>query len=103
MPVRVLRLIEYIYPDEQTMIEDMSVWHVQGTLLPGRGKQIRSTVLPPEYTETMPPARYFEAVETLQAVEYSNGPIVEHIPGEITFVPGRFIDRTLNERKPRGT
>lgn len=92
MPIRVLRLIEYVYPDGETMAEDMAAWQVQGTMLPGRGKTIRSTVLPAEFCAAMPPARYFEAIRVDHPIEYSLGPQMEQMAGEIEFIPGNLID-----------
>jgi hypothetical protein len=46
--VRVLRLLEYVYPDVASMEADMARWHVQtGTKAHGK-KLMRSTVLPLE-------------------------------------------------------
>lgn len=46
--VRVLRLIEYVYPDTRAMVEDRARWAVQGVYSPRTGLTIRSTVLPVE-------------------------------------------------------
>lgn len=46
--VRVLRLIEYVYPDARAMVEDRARWAVQGVYSPRAGMTIRSTVLPVE-------------------------------------------------------
>lgn len=46
--VRVLRLIEYVYPHAGIMVADMDRWTLQGTLRTPDGKVMRSTVLPPE-------------------------------------------------------
>jgi hypothetical protein len=51
-PVRVLRLMEYIYPDIETATQDMARWQVQGTYKPRQAITIRSTVLPPEVWES---------------------------------------------------
>jgi hypothetical protein len=48
--VRVLRVIEYVYPDAQTMVRDMANWGVQGL---GKFGQVtlNSVVLAPEVVE----------------------------------------------------
>lgn len=46
--VRVLRLIEYVYPDTKTMQEDMGRWLVVDGLRSQGLVRIRSTVLPLE-------------------------------------------------------
>jgi len=46
--VRVLRLIEYVYPDARAMAEDRARWAVQGVYSPRAGMTLRSTVLPVE-------------------------------------------------------
>ena len=50
MTVRVVRILEYIYPDEETAIADMARWQVQnGTYHPrglGNPMTITSAVLP---------------------------------------------------------
>jgi hypothetical protein len=47
--IRVLRLIEYVYPDAETMEEDMACWYVgpigSKRIGIGKTKVIRSTVL----------------------------------------------------------
>lgn len=48
MAVRVLRLMEYTYPDLEAAHQDMERWQVQGTSNPWfvkKGHAIRSTVL----------------------------------------------------------
>lgn len=49
MAVRVVRLMEYIYPDLKTAHKDMSRWAVQGTFYPGgserNDRSITSTVI----------------------------------------------------------
>lgn len=46
--IRVLRVMEYVYPDLKTMQTDMSRWNLQGTMPVVDGTTIRSTVLPLE-------------------------------------------------------
>lgn len=45
--IRVLRLLEYVYPDAETMEKDRAHWYVQGDRVQG-AVRIRSTVLPLE-------------------------------------------------------
>ena len=45
--IRVLRVIEYVYPDADRMAKDMAMWSVQGQTRQG-GTWIRSVALPPE-------------------------------------------------------
>lgn len=47
MAVRVLRLMEYVYPDVESALDDMSRWFVQGTYRPGQlnDRTITSTTL----------------------------------------------------------
>lgn len=45
MAVRVLRLMEYVYKDIESALDDMGRWQVQGTYKPHRGLRISSTVL----------------------------------------------------------
>lgn len=51
--IRVLRLMEYIYPDAETAMRDMERWQVQGTYSPRSGFTIRSTTLPMEMLDTL--------------------------------------------------
>lgn len=57
MAIRVLRVLEYTYENEQVMIEDMQRWGVQGThVVPGRGESrarmiIKSAVVSPEFVK----------------------------------------------------
>jgi hypothetical protein len=44
---RVLRVLEYVYPDAETAFADMANWQVQ-TMRRMGGTTIRSTTLPPE-------------------------------------------------------
>jgi hypothetical protein len=57
MTVKVLRLIEYVYPDAKTMEDDMARWYIPpiGTKTIGIGKTqiIRSTVLTDLQFETV--------------------------------------------------
>lgn len=46
--LRVLRLLEYVYPGAEAMTKDMANWQVQGTYRPRAGFLIRTAVLPPE-------------------------------------------------------
>lgn len=46
--VRVVRLLEYVYPDAKTALHDQQFWQVQGVFRPSEGRLIRSTVLPME-------------------------------------------------------
>lgn len=46
--IRVLRMIEYVYPDTGVMVADMEHWNLQGVLRTPDGKTMRSTTLPPE-------------------------------------------------------
>lgn len=46
--VRVVRLLEYVYPDAKDALKDMQNWAVQGVYRPSAGRLIRSTVLPME-------------------------------------------------------
>lgn len=46
--IRVLRVLEYIYPDVETMVDDRAHWAIQGLYRPRRGMTIRSTVMVPE-------------------------------------------------------
>jgi len=47
--IRVLRLLEYIYADAETMVEDMAHWQVglNSAYRPSRKMKITSCVLPP--------------------------------------------------------
>ena len=45
--IRVLRLLEYVYPDAEAMVADMGHWQIQSQRRMG-GTRITSTVLPPE-------------------------------------------------------
>jgi hypothetical protein len=45
-PIRVLRLIEYVYEDAEAMQDDMARW--THALNPSRRVKFRSTSLPPE-------------------------------------------------------
>lgn len=48
MAVRVIRLLEYVYPDLEEAHEDMSRWYVQGTRRPipaQSNRTITSTVI----------------------------------------------------------
>lgn len=45
--VRVLRVLEYVYPDARTAASDQLNWAIQGARRHGR-TFIRSTVIPPE-------------------------------------------------------
>jgi hypothetical protein len=48
MSIRVLRLMEYVYPDLEAAHRDMERWYVQGTTNPAfvsKGHSIRSTVI----------------------------------------------------------
>jgi len=45
MTIRVVRLMEYTYPDLETAHADMARWAVQGTFSPGGNKLITSTVI----------------------------------------------------------
>lgn len=51
MAVRVLRLLEYTYPDAEAALEDMECWAVQNTYRPKPQTVIRSAVLHPEFTD----------------------------------------------------
>lgn len=46
--IRVVRLLEYVYPDAETMARDMERWYVKGTVRGGHGVVIRSATLPLE-------------------------------------------------------
>jgi hypothetical protein len=46
--VRVVRLLEYIYPNAKDALKDQQNWQVQGVYRPSAGRLIRSTVLPME-------------------------------------------------------
>lgn len=46
--VRVVRLLEYIYPNAKDALTDQQNWQVQGVYRPSAGRLIRSTVLPME-------------------------------------------------------
>lgn len=46
--VRVVRLLEYVYPDAKAALDDQQHWQVQGVYRPSAGRLIRSTVLPME-------------------------------------------------------
>src|SRR4051794_23866701 len=46
--VRVVRLLEYVYPDAKAALHDQQFWQVQGVFRPSEGRLIRSTVLPME-------------------------------------------------------
>lgn len=46
--VRVVRLLEYLYPDAKDALDDQQHWQVQGVYRPSAGRLIRSTVLPME-------------------------------------------------------
>lgn len=48
--LRVLRVIEYVYPDAEAMIRDMANWGVQGLAKFGK-TWVRSTTLSPEVQE----------------------------------------------------
>lgn len=52
MSVRVLRLMEYVYPDLESAHADMERWYVQGTIVQA-GMTMRSTVIlnPTPYEE----------------------------------------------------
>jgi hypothetical protein len=60
-PVRVLRLMEYIYPDAESATRDMARWQVQGTYRAGSRVTIRSTTRPMEVWEAEEPAEMTEA------------------------------------------
>lgn len=45
MSVRVTRLMEYVYPDVESALDDMANWGVKGILRPRPGYEIRSSVL----------------------------------------------------------
>jgi hypothetical protein len=45
MAIRVLRLMEYIYPDLEVAHNDMARWHVQGVMYLGEDRLITSTVI----------------------------------------------------------
>lgn len=46
--IRVVRLLEYVYPDAKSALDDQQHWQVQGVYRPSAGRLIRSTVLPME-------------------------------------------------------
>jgi hypothetical protein len=46
--VRVLRLLEYVYPDTESAVKDQAHWYVQSSRRHGSGVWIRSTMLPLE-------------------------------------------------------
>lgn len=46
--VRVLRLLEYIYPSAKDAEQDMQHWQVQGVYRPSQGRLIRSIAMPME-------------------------------------------------------
>jgi|SRR3954451_3503418 hypothetical protein len=46
--VRVVRLLEYVYPDAKAALDDQQHWQVQGVYRPSAGRLIRSTILPIE-------------------------------------------------------
>jgi hypothetical protein len=46
--IRVVRLLEYLYPDAKDALTDQQNWQVQGVYRPSAGRLIRSTVLPME-------------------------------------------------------
>jgi hypothetical protein len=51
--VRVLRILEYVYPDAETAIKDQQRWNVQGTRVvgsEGSTTTIRSAVISPCFT-----------------------------------------------------
>jgi hypothetical protein len=45
--IRILRIIEYTYPDNETAEEDMGRWQIPavGIYKPGKDKTIRSTII----------------------------------------------------------
>lgn len=45
--IRVLRLLEYVYPDAEAMVADLGHWQIQSQRRMG-GTRITSVVLPPE-------------------------------------------------------
>lgn len=45
MTIRVIRLLEYTYPDVDTAAQDMEHWAVQGAMRIGPDRAIRSSVL----------------------------------------------------------
>lgn len=55
MTIRVLRLMEYTYPDVEAMDQDMGRWYIQGKRSMGIGRtiSIKSTVLPLEVLENI--------------------------------------------------
>jgi hypothetical protein len=46
--IRVLRVLEYTYPDAESMTKDMAHWDVQGTMRVPGGPTVRSVALPAE-------------------------------------------------------
>lgn len=45
MAIRVIRLMEYIYPDIEAAHKDMRRWQVQGSFIPRKDTVITSTVI----------------------------------------------------------
>jgi hypothetical protein len=66
MAVRVLRLMEYVYEDIESALDDMGRWQVQGTFKPNKRMRISSTIL-------LNPTPYEEP--TIVGEELNNGSI----------------------------
>jgi hypothetical protein len=49
--VKVLRILEYIYDDAETAMNDQSHWQVQGIYKPNSRMIIRSSVIPIRFLE----------------------------------------------------
>ena len=60
MVVRVVRLMEYTYPDVDAALADMSHWAVQGARRFRFGHEIRSSVIlnPTQYDAPVEPTKY---------------------------------------------
>lgn len=67
MAVRVLRLMEYTYPDFESADEDMQRWHVQHSYSPRSGFIIRSTVILSPVPAEEPLLAHLEAATALRA------------------------------------
>lgn len=61
--IRVLRVLEYVYDDSETMIKDMERWQVQGVER-HNGATIRSVTLSPEILDDAEEGPIGDSVQT---------------------------------------